>query len=137
MARKIVQHIAVGLSIGFIVTTACMWCFGAYEASGMVVMRNFTAWLIASVLYGLVSLIYDTSIPLPISIAIHFTLCGIITFAASVAAGLLSIMELGEWCIRVLPVFVGIYIIISLSVALDTRFRAKKINEKIKEKQPK
>lgn len=135
MKRKIAEHIMVSLGIGFIVTTACLWCFGAWEETGIVVMRHFTTWLAASILYGITSLIYDTPLPFPFSAAIHFILCGAITFAASAVSGLLEIMDIGGWFIHVLPAFVIIYIIISIAIAVDTHFKAKKINEKIKEKQ--
>ncbi len=134
MAKKITQHIMVGLSIGFVCTTVCLWIFGAYEATGIAVMRQFTTWLMASALYGLISLIYDTSIPLPASLSIHFIGCAAITFIASIISGIMEFMPWYEWFIHVLPVFVLIYIVIGAVTTITTRCQAKKINKKLDEK---
>lgn len=134
MLKKVTQHIMVGLSIGFVCTTVCLWIFGAYEATGMAVMRQFTTWLAASALYGLFSLIYDTNIPLPALLSIHFIGCAAITFIASIVSGIMELMPWYEWFIRVLPVFVFIYIVIAAVIAITTRQQAKKINKKLDEK---
>lgn len=131
MAKKIIEHIGIGLAIGFVITTISLWCFKLYEAPGMAVMREFTTWLIASALYGIISLIYDTDIPFPLSLIIHFTACAAVTFAASIAAGIMDIMKWYEWFLYVLPVFVLIYIIIGAAVTITTHCQAKKINKKL------
>lgn len=134
MRKKIAEHLITGLGIGFIVTTACLWAFKLNEASGATVMRQFTTWLAASALYGLISLIYDSDIPLPFSLAIHFTACAAVTFAASYISGILDFMRWYEWFIYVLPVFVVLYLIIGVAVTLTTKCQEKKINNKIKNK---
>lgn len=131
MTKKVTEHIMVGLAIGFVATTACLWIFKVYEASGMAVMRQFTTWLAASVLYGLISLIYDTNIPFPISLIIHFIGCATITFIASIVSGIMEFMLWYQWFIYVLPVFIGIYLIIGIAVCISSRYHAKKINNKI------
>ena len=97
-------------------------------------MRQFTIWLAASALYGLISLIYDANIPLPASLSIHFIGCSLITFIASIISGIMELMQLYEWFIYVLPVFVFIYIVIGAVVAITTRHQAKKINQKLDQK---
>lgn len=131
MAKKITEHIIIGLAIGFVVTTISLWCFKLYEASGMAVMREFTTWLAASALYGIISIIYDTDIPFPFSLIIHFTACAAVTFVASIVSGIMAFMKWHEWFIYVLPVFVLIYIIIGAAVTITTHCQAKKINKKL------
>ncbi len=134
MKKKIAQHIIVGLAIGFVCTTACLWLFKVYEAPGIAVMRQFTVWLAASAVYGAISMIYDTDIPFPVSLIIHFLGCAAVTFAASIISGIMDYMVWYQWFIYVLPVFIIIYIIIGLAVTLVSRCQAKKINQKMKKK---
>lgn len=134
MLKKVTQHIMVGLAIGFVCTTVCLWIFGGYETTGMAVMRQFTTWLCASALYGLISIIFDTSIPLPASLSVHFIGCAAITFIASIVSGIMEVMLWYEWFIHVLPMFVFIYIVIWAVIAITTRYEAKKINKKLDEK---
>lgn len=135
MKKKIAEHLMVGLGIGFVVTTVCLWIFKLNEATGAEVMREFTTWLVASACYGLISLIYDSDIPFPLSLIIHFIACATITFIASYISGIMDyFMNWYEWFIYVLPVFIGIYLIIGAGITIATRCQAKKINEKINEK---
>ncbi len=135
MKYKIIDHLIIGLGIGFVVTTASLWAFGLYEATGMMVMRQFTTWLAASALYGLISLIYDSDIPFPLTLGIHFTGCAIITFIASIISGIIKFTEWFEWFIYVLPVFIGIYIIIGIAVTIVTKCQEKQINKKMESRQ--
>lgn len=129
MKKKVAEHIILGLAIGFVCTTACLWLFRVYELSGMEVMREFTAWLAASALYGIVSLIYDTNIRFPLSLAIHFIGCAAVTFVASIASGIMDLILWQEWFIYVLPVFIVIYLIIGTVTTVISRCQAKKINK--------
>lgn len=131
MAKKIFKHIIVGLAIGFVCTTACLWIFRAYEAGGIFVMRQFTMWLLASAMYGVISLIYDTSVPFPLSLILHFTGCLAITFAGGVLSGFMEVLTWKEWFISVIPGFVIIYLIIGIAITLVSKYNAKKINKKI------
>ncbi|MCI9625281.1 MAG: DUF3021 domain-containing protein [Clostridia bacterium] len=135
MKKKVMEHVIVGLGIGFVVTTVCLWIFKLNEATGAEVMREFTVWLIASALYGLISLIYDSNMSLPLSCAIHFIACALVTFIASVASGIIDYFaHWYEWFIYVLPVFVLIYLVIGTGMTIVARCQAKKINEKISKK---
>lgn len=131
MLKKIISHIGLGLAIGFICTTASLWIFGAYNGSGMSVMRQFTVWLAASALYGIISLIYDTELALPKAVIIHFFSCLAVTLAAAVAAGLLNFMSFPTLLAYVIPSFIIIYLIIGASVAAVEHINEKQINEKI------
>ena len=134
MMKRFIGHAAAGLAIGWIMTTACLWIFGCGEdgVSGFTVLRNETAWLAASVFYGVISLIYDTNIPLPAAIALHLFGCGAVTFIGSFAAGFFEMFDPWPyWFIYVLPVFIVIYIIIGFSITITEKRRARKINEKI------
>ena len=133
MKTKILNHIIVGLGIGFVITTVCFWAFGAYETGGLGLMRQMTAWLVASALYGLISMIYDSSIRFPYSLIIHFVVCAVVTFAAVFASGIM-VGYTGSWysvILAVLPVFVVIYIVVGAAVTLACKCEAKKLNEKI------
>lgn len=132
MKKKILEHLIVGLGIGFVVTTASLWAFRLYEASGMMVMRQFTTWLAASALYGLISIIYDVDIPFPITFIIHFAGCMLITFVAGIISGIMAFMEWYEWFIYVLPVFIVIYVIIGIAVMAATKCQEKQINKKMR-----
>lgn len=134
MIKKIMNHIGVGLAIGFVCTTVCLWIFGGYEASGFAVMRMFTVWLFASALYGLISMVYDMHIPFPINLIIHFLACLLTTFAASLISGIFEFIKWYEWFIYVLPSFIIIYVIIGLVSEIITRYQTKQINKKINHK---
>lgn len=132
MIKKLFEHISIGLSVGFVCTTLCMWIFGAYQASGFVVMRMFTVWLFASVLYSVISIVYDTDIPFPVTLIIHFIACFAVTFIASSVSGIFELIGLKEWFIYVMPVFILIYVIIGTVTTVISNYQTKKINEKIK-----
>lgn len=135
MVKKIIAHAAAGLAIGWIMTTACLWIFGGggEAVSGFTVLRNETVWLFASIIYGLISLIYDTNMPLPAAVGLHLFGCAAVTFLGSFAAGFFEMFDPWPyWFIYVLPTFIIIYIIIGVSVTITERRRARKINEKIK-----
>lgn len=135
MKKKVMEHAIVGLGIGFVITTICLWIFRLNEATGAEVMREFTVWLVASALYGLISLIYDSNMPLPLSCVIHFVSCAVVTFAASCLSGIMGYFAAWyEWFIYVLPVFVLIYCIIGAGVVIVERCQTKKMNEKISKK---
>lgn len=132
MKKKIIEHLIVGLGIGFAVTTISLWFFRLDQASGAEVMRQFTTWLFASAFYGLISIVYDSDIPFPLSLIIHFITCAVITYAACAVSGILAFMKWYQWFIYVLPYFVIIYIIIGISITVITHCQAKIINKKIK-----
>lgn len=136
MRKKITDHIIYGLGIGFLVTTVSLWLFGLAEAPGIAVMRQFTTWLAASALYGLISLIYDTDIPFPSSLAIHFAACAAVTYAASAVSGIMEFIRWYEWFKFVLPYFVVTYIIIGFCVTIISRCGTEKINKIIKNRKP-
>lgn len=134
MFKKIMKHMGTGLAIGFVITTACLWAFGGYTASGLEVMRQFTVWLFASALYGLSSIVCDTKIPAPAAIAIHFIICTTITLIAGFIT-LSAILELKTWLLYVMPTFFIIYIVIYAVVALTSYIDAKQINKKVQSNQ--
>lgn len=132
MLKKIFSHIGTGLAIGWPVTTACLWIYKAYEAAGPVVIRQFTVWLAASAMYGLISLIYDSDLPRPATVVLHFLGCLTVTFAASAASGMFAFFDpWPDWFIYVLPTFVVVYIIIGVVSCIVERCSVRKINEKI------
>ncbi len=136
MSRLVLDHIIVGLGIGFVVVTVSFWLCGAYEMGGLELMRQMTAWLVASALYGLVSLIYDSGIAFPAVLAIHFIGCTTVTLVASYASGIMTYLNwhFVDWCTHILPSFVIVYIIISVLVTLVDKCETKKINQKINAK---
>lgn len=131
--KNLFKHIAVATAIGFPCTLICLWIFGAYDATGMVVLRMCTVWYIASILYGVIGMIYDFDIlALPVTMLIHFIVCFAITIIAAAAAGLLQIMSFGKMLLAVTPVFVIIYAVICVMTTIAIKRDEKQINNKIK-----
>ncbi|MEA5059433.1 MAG: DUF3021 domain-containing protein [Candidatus Pelethousia sp.] len=129
MLKKFVIHIGVGLAIGSVVSTICLALMGGVNSTLMQVM----AWLAASALCGVASMIYDIeSLPLPLMIGLHAVLC----FGIALATG--SLLGYGEHfgsrLLLMLPIFIVIYLIISLGAWLYGRYCAKTTNERLEKK---
>lgn len=130
MFKKLVIHIGVGLAVGSVISTACMALMGALDGTLVQVM----AWLGASALYGVVSMIYDIeSIPLPFAIGLHAALCFGITLGTSYLLGYEEYF--GPWfALQLLPVFIIIYLAVSLGIWLYGRHCARTTSERLARK---
>ena len=124
--KKVLDHVVMGLGIGFVVSTVCLSLMRGMDET----MQNVLAWMIASVLYGLISMIYDTEwLPLPGLIAVHF--CGCVTVTLGTAWFLGYADSLLMLARDIVPVFVLIYIIIGIGITFYARQDTKKLNKRM------
>ena len=126
--KNVLAHIVIGLGIGSVIfSLSIAWMSGVDNT-----LKQVLVWLLASALYGVVSLLYDTDFwPLPVQIAVHLLLCCGITLATAWKLYGDS-LGLGLLVQSVLPGFLVVYVVISLILfAIDHR-RAREINEKLK-----
>ena len=133
MKKKIldlVEHILVAVGIGAIVSTVCMFVLQP-EPVAHDVLKQTSAWLVASALFGILSKIYDCeALPLPAAIGIHMGGCLTITLAT---CWLLGYAELGgNFFFAILPVFLVIYGVISGLVFWADHKSAEEVNQNLK-----
>ncbi len=106
--KKYISGAIIGMGFGFPVTLLCMALFGGYNA----VIKEFLVWMVASALYGLLATIMDAikkEMALPVSFAIHFFGCVIITLGAAFLNGYISsIMDLLPIVIPTIVIYVAI-----------------------------
>ncbi|MDY3618960.1 DUF3021 domain-containing protein [Agathobaculum sp.] len=124
--KKVLDYAVMGLGIGYFISTVCLSLMRGLDET----MENVLAWMIASVLYGLISMIFDTDwLPLPGMIAVHFCGCVAITLGTAWILGYAdSFLSLA---LDVVPIFIVIYILIGLGIALYARQDTKKLNQKM------
>lgn len=87
--KKYVLGAITGMGFGFPITLLCMGLIGGYNE----VIREFMIWMAASALYGLLSVIMDSTkldMPMPISIGLHFLGIMVITAGAALLCGYVS-----------------------------------------------
>ncbi len=129
MFKKVLEHVGVGLAIGSVISTACIALLGGLDGTLIQVM----AWLAASALIGIVSLIYDIeALSLPLAIGLHALLC----LGVSLGTGyFLGYGEgVGPLFRMLLPVFIIIYLAIGLGVWLYGRYCARITSERLAKK---
>lgn len=125
MLGKITNSILIGIGIGTIVFTACWWGF----AGANPVIIEYTRWIIASALYGLLSLLFDYMGSLLKATVIHFLGCASITLITGSLSGYANnFFELAK---NMLPIFLVIYVVIYLSCYSYARYNAKLISRKL------
>lgn len=127
---NVVKHVIFAVGIGAIVSTACMLCLNS-DPVAREILCNTAAWLVASALYGLISLIYDTDLlPLPALIAIHAGGCLAVTL---VTCWLLGYTNLGgNFFLAIIPLFFVIYVVISVLVFWSEHKSAQEVNRRLK-----
>lgn len=125
--KRILTYVTIALAIGSVVSGVCIALMSGMDST----ITQVFAWLAASVLYGLVSMIYETErFPLPALIGIHLLLCFGITI---VTASLLGYADsVGALAIGILPSFLIIYAVVTVVALGTSAHAAKKINEKLK-----
>ena len=129
MIKKIVSYAILGMGIGSPIFTACLGP-GGNDSAGL---RDTTAWLAASAVYGMLSLIYEADgLKLPVKVGLHALLCGLISLAVGRFLGYGE--SLGTLFLGMAPVFILIYGLIWGAMYAADRRRARKLNERLKEK---
>ena len=132
MVKKIRGYIITGLAIGWICTTIFLLKAKAENVTGHEMAIQYTIWLFASAGYGAASIVYDIfDITFVKATAIHFLICLVITFAATLIAGYIGLNEWYTFFINIFPLFAIIYIIITVVIFTTARLDAKKINKRL------
>lgn len=125
--KKVLTYACVGLAVGSVISTVCIALMSGFDSTIVQVL----AWLAASVLYGLVSLVYESDrLPLPAQIGVHLLLCYGVTLAT--AGGLGYADSLGMLVAATLPSFLIIYVVITAVALLSSAHTARQINEKLR-----
>lgn len=118
-----------GIGIGMPITIICMIIIGGWNG----VIKEFLVWLVASALFGVLSLVFKSArLPLPLITAIHCVGCLIITCSACAIIGYSD--SFFSILLAVLPVFIVVYAVIYIVALLSARAEAKKINETLQSK---
>lgn len=126
MINKVLKCLSAGLAIGSVVSVICLYFMNGADGT----LKQMAAWLTASALYGIISIIYENdSVSFPLLTAIHMVLCAAVTLITAYLLGYAS--SFFELAVHVLPLFVIIYIIISAALHLYGVFYARKVSEKL------
>ena len=101
MLQKIIRYAATGLAIGSIISCACL-CAASLAFSGAIhpVLVEVMAWLGASLVYGLASMLFEWErLSLPLATALHMAVCLTITLLVAYGLGYgagLSLIHISE-----------------------------------------
>lgn len=126
MINKILKCLSAGLAIGSIVSVICLYFLNGADGT----IKQVAAWLTASALYGIISIIYENdSVSFPLLTAIHMVLCAAVTLITAYLLGYAA--SFAELAAHVLPLFIIIYIIISAVLHLYGIFCARRVSEKL------
>ena len=126
MFNKVVHYLGTGLAVGSVTTCVCLAAMNGMDGTLLQVM----AWLCASALYGLVSIIFEAeSLPLPLAIGIHLLLCLGITLGTGYLLGYSA--QFGSLFLAIIPVFLVLYGLISAGIWLYSRHCARDTNDRL------
>ncbi len=127
--KNILLACITGIGIGMPVTILCMSLIGGFNEA----VKEVLVWLVASALFGLLSLIFNSNrMNLILSTVIHCVGCLSVTCAACIINGYSS--NLFEMLPAILPVFVVVYAVIYTSAMISSKKEAKKITETLNSK---
>jgi uncharacterized membrane protein AbrB (regulator of aidB expression) len=123
--KKYILSGVMGMGFGFPITLLSMTLIGGYNP----VVKEFFVWMVASALYGLLSVVMDSKkleMPMPVSFGLHFFgIVGITLGAAMICGYVTSIVD-------VLPILVPtvvIYVVVCFVCFLLMKKDEKEINE--------
>ena len=131
MLQKIIRYAATGLAIGSIISCACL-CATSLAFSGAIhpVLVEGMAWLGASLVYGLASMLFEWErLSLPLATALHMAVCLTITLLVAYGLGYGAGIAL---LLGVVPLFLVIYAVIYLGFYFHDRRCARQANERLK-----
>lgn len=118
-----------GIGIGMPITLLCMTVIGGFNS----VIKEFLVWLIASALFGVLSLIFKSyKLSLPVVTAIHCIGCFAVTCGACAVIGYSD--NFSEILLAVVPVFVIVYAVLYIVALAVAKREAKKVNEALDKK---
>lgn len=135
MFKKLLSCVSIGLSIGFICTTILLWLYNAgSDGSAQDMLIQFTVWLGASALYGLVSSIFSAeSLSLLFQTVLHFILCALITVTTCLFLGYITLApESLPGLFGILGTFTLVYFIIYILIFFFSWQNVRKINQKLR-----
>lgn len=127
--KKYVLNAIIGMGFGFPITLLCMVSISGYSD----IVQEFSVWMIASALYGLLSTIMDSKkfdISLPASIGLHAFGCIVITIGAALLCGYINSFA------DILPILIPaviIYAVVCLICFLLMKQNEKQINKALEE----
>ena len=125
--ESLLSFVLAGTGIGFPVTALCMLLIGGWNQ----VTREILIWMGASALFGVASGVFfrKEDMNLLAATALHFVCCLGIASAAGWFCGYAQSFPALLWSI--LPVFLGIYALVYLSVFFSMKREAEKINKSL------
>ena len=115
-----------GIGVGMPISILCISTLGGFDET----VKEVLVWLVASALFGLLSLIFNSGkLNLILSTAIHCVGCLAVTCGACTINGYSN--NFFEILVSVLPVFAIVYIVIYSAAMISAKAEAKKINESL------
>lgn len=115
-----------GIGIGMPVTVLCMTLIGGWNDA----VKEILVWLVASALFGLLSLIFNSGkFNLILSTAMHCVGCLAVTCTACTINSYSD--NFFDILLAVLPVFAVVYIVIYSTAMISAKKEAKKITESL------
>jgi len=127
--KNIVLACITGIGIGMPITILCMALIGGFNS----VIMEFLVWLVASALYGILSIVFNNvKLNLPLSTAIHCAGCLAITCGACTINGYSD--NFFDMLLAILPIFVIVYVVIYTIILISAKAEAKKITESLNNK---
>lgn len=130
MKNKIAWGALMGMGFGFPVTLLCMAAIGGYNE----VIREFLVWLVASALYGILSIVLfnrKNDLPRAAVLGLHILGCVLITGGAALINGYIS--KLGDVLPILIPAII-IYAVVFGICYLTNKKAEKEINKALEEK---
>lgn len=131
MLQKIIRYAATGLAIGSIISCACL-CVMSLAYSGAIppVLVEVMAWLGASIVFGVSSMLFDWErLPLPLATALHMLICLGVTLLVAYGLGYGAGLSL---LLGVAPLFLATYAAIYLGFFFHDRRCARQANQRLK-----
>ena len=124
--KAIWPYARTGLLVGMGVLLLMQWIDPADRA----IAREMTVWLVASVIYGVASMLFQVErLSLLGATALHFLLSYSVTVLSCFYLGYGA--TLSEAALNCLPLFVLLYVLIYVGIAVTIRIQMKRVNQKL------
>ncbi len=119
---KVMAYIKTGIAIGFVMTVFFLFVFGATS----ITISNLFAWLLASIGYGVTSMIYENR-SVKHACILHYFACLTIT-------AIMSVLYYQEYVTIVVLSFTVSYFVIAYILFQIDKKNVSKINSKLEQK---